>query len=72
MNKETKLRKTFLLTIMFALMILIPLAIKSFALEESSENTEVDPKTIQEQQDLFDELDKQIQANPDKMIESDK
>lgn len=72
MNKETKLRKTFLLTIMFALMILIPIAIKSFALEESSENTEVDPKTIQEQQDLFDELDKQIQANPDKMIESDK
>lgn len=72
MNKETKLHKTVLLTIMFALMILIPISIKSFALEESSENTEVDPKTIQEQQDLFDELDKQIQANPDKMIESDK
>lgn len=72
MNKKTKLHKKFLLTIMSALMISMPITTKSFALEESPENTEVDPKTIQEQQDLFDELDKQIQANPDKMIESDK
>ncbi|MEW9077243.1 YiiX/YebB-like N1pC/P60 family cysteine hydrolase [Terrisporobacter glycolicus] len=72
MNKKTKLHKKFLLTIMSALMISIPITTKSFALEESQQNTEVDQKTIQEQQDFFDELDKQIQSNPDKMIESDK
>ncbi|SFJ11330.1 Uncharacterized protein YycO [Terrisporobacter glycolicus] len=72
MNKKTKLHKKFLLTIMSALMISMPITTKSFALEEVPENTEVDQKTIQEQQDLFDELDKQIQSNPDKMIEPDK
>ncbi|WP_419727142.1 YiiX/YebB-like N1pC/P60 family cysteine hydrolase [Terrisporobacter petrolearius] len=72
MNKKTKLHKKFLLTIMSALMISMPITTKSFALEESQQNTTVDQKTIQEQQDFFEELDKQIQSNPDKMIEPDK